>query len=552
MNEETNINLANLLFNKEEIKSVEYYEEKYPYRKEKVVTRFAPSPTGFVHIGSLYTAFINQKYSSDAKGIFFLRIEDTDQNRLIKGSIEGIIKDLKNFNITINEGALNEMEETGIYGPYKQSERLNIYKSFAYHLVKNGLAYPCFCSEKELEKLRETQSQNKERIGYYGKYAKCRNLSLTEIEEKINNGEKYVIRLKSSGNFNNKIKYKDLVKGEVEFPENDIDTILLKSDKYPTYHFAHVIDDHLMRVTHIIRGDEWLSSFPIHYQLFNYFHFFLPSFGHISPLLKKEEDRVRKISKRKDPEAKVSYYYEKGIPYEAVKEYLMTVANTNYEGWKSANPTQTIDNFKFSLNKMSSSGAIFDMDKLLNISKNYLAHLPATKLYDNLVKYEEVFDVPFGSLIKEKKDYTINILNIEREGKKPRKDYAMYSEIKDKINYMYDELFNYDNLELKTSYKKEILKDYIENYYNNKDNEEIWYEKIKKLSLKYGYAKEVKEYKQNPENYKGHVGDVCELIRVSLTSSTKTPDLYQIMNVLGETRVKERMNKFITYLDEKL
>ena len=246
MNEETNINLANLLFNKEEIKSVEYYEEKYPYRKEKVVTRFAPSPTGFVHIGSLYTAFINQKYSSDAKGIFFLRIEDTDQNRLIKGSIEGIIKDLKNFNITINEGALNEMEETGIYGPYKQSERLNIYKSFAYHLVKNGLAYPCFCSEKELENLRETQSQNKERIGYYGKYAKCRNLSLTEIEEKINNGEKYVIRLKSSGNFNNKIKYKDLVKGEVEFPENDIDTILLKSDKYPTYHFAHVIDDHLM------------------------------------------------------------------------------------------------------------------------------------------------------------------------------------------------------------------------------------------------------------------------------------------------------------------
>ena len=470
MNEETNINLANLLFNKKEIKSVEYYEEKYPYRKEKVVTRFAPSPTGFVHIGSLYTAFINQKYSSDAKGIFFLRIEDTDQNRLIKGSIEGIIKDLKNFNITINEGALNEMEETGIYGPYKQSERLNIYKSFAYHLVKNGLAYPCFCSEKELEKLRETQSQNKERIGYYGKYAKCRNLSLTEIEEKINNGEKYVIRLKSSGNFNNKIKYKDLVKGEVEFPENDIDTILLKSDKYPTYHFAHVIDDHLMRVTHIIRGDEWLSSFPIHYQLFNYFHFFLPAFGHISPLLKKEEDRVRKISKRKDPEAKVSYYYEKGIPYEAVKEYLMTVANTNYEGWKSANPTQTIDNFKFSLNKMSSSGAIFDMDKLLNISKNYLAHLPATKLYDNLVKYEEVFDVPFGSLIKEKKDYTINILNIEREGKKPRKDYAMYSEIKDKINYMYDELFNYDNLELKTSYKKEILKDYIENYYNNKDN----------------------------------------------------------------------------------
>lgn len=528
---------------------ISFYEEKYPYRKEKVVTRFAPSPTGFVHIGSLFTSFINRKYASDNNGVCLLRIEDTDQKRLIPGSVTNIINDLRDFDITFDEGMISEEEEKGLYVPYLQSKRLDIYLAYAYFLVKNNLAYPCFCTEEELSNIRSEQMEKKDRIGYYGSYAKCRDLSLEDIKENISKGKKFVIRLKSNGNFNNRIKFKDLVKGEVEFPENDLDIVLIKSDGYPTYHFAHLVDDHLMRVTHVIRGDEWLSSFPIHYQLFQIFNFKLPKYAHISPLMIKDGETTRKISKRRDVFAKVSYYYEEGICYEAVKLYLMTIANTNFEGYISSNPDNGIDSFKFTFKKMSSSGSIFDMDKLLNISKNYISLLSAEDLYDRLLNYVKVFDKDFYSLINKYRDYTINVLNIERGVKKPRKDYSKYSDIRNNIWYMYDELFSYNDIIIKDFYSKDILLSYINNYYDDFDDINLWYDNIKQLCEDFGFAREVKDYKDSPEDYKGHVGDVCELIRVSLTASLNTPDLYQIMKVMGNDRVLKRIEGFCKYMD---
>lgn len=545
----TNKELADLIFPNVS-SDTEIYEKKYPKRdlpENAVVSRFAPSPTGFVHMGSLLSAFIANFVPKITNGVFFLRIEDTDGKRTVENGINGIIKDLKDFNIIPDEGVISENESIGNYGPYIQSERKEIYESYAKKLISEGLAYPCFCSEKDLTIMREKQEHKKTRIGYYGNWAKCRNLTNEERAEKIRNGEKYIIRLKSPGNFEHKVILNDLVRGKIEMPENDIDVVLIKGDGLPIYHFAHVIDDHLMRTTHVLRGEEWISSYPIHAQLFNILRFKEPKFGHLGLVMKIDESgNRRKLSKRKDPEAAVSYYHEKGIPIEAVKLYLLTIANSNFEAWLDANPNTSIYEFKFDFKKMSESGSLFDIEKLLNISKNYISKLKATEVYENLLNYTKEYDSAFNDLITKYKDYTINILNIEREQKKPRKDYSSYSDIKNHIWYMYDELFKSPNYEFQKIVDKSeilnILNDYVKYYYDEQDDKESWFNKIKELCNKLGYASNMKDYKENPQDYKGNVSDVSTVIRVALTSKSMTPDLYEIMKLLGKERIIERIN----------
>ena len=547
----TNKDLANVMY-PNVTKTIYDYEVIYKERnlpEGAIVTRFAPSPTGFVHMGSLLTAFIASKMPKDTNGVFYLRIEDTDGKRTVENGISGILYDLKNFDIIPDEGVISETEEIGNYGPYIQSKRIDIYNTFAKYLVENDYAYPCFCTSEDLEDIRKFQEETKDRIGYYGKYAKCRNISIEEKIKRIQNNEKYVLRLKSTGDYNKKITINDCVRGKIEFPENDIDHILIKSDGIPVYHFAHVIDDHLMRTTHVFRGEEWLSSTPLHIELFNKLKFKVPKYAHLGLVMKIDEDGSRrKLSKRKDPEAAVEYYHKLGIPIEAVKLYLLTIANSNFEAWYDTNKGVDISNFKLDFKKISASGTLFDIEKLNNISKNYISRLTAKEVYDGLLTWTNEFDKDFYDLLVKYDEYSINVLNIERERKKPRKDYGSYSEIKKNIWYMYDELFNdsvYNNVELNENTNNEILLDYINNYYDELDDEETWYNKLKELAKKYNFASEVKEYKENPNNYNGHIGDICEFIRVITTSLTKTPSLYEILKLLGKDRIEKRINMFI-------
>ena len=529
-------------------KTIEDYKKIYPDRnlsEGAIVTRYAPSPTGYVHMGALFSAFIASKMAKQTSGVFFLRIEDTDKKREIENGVSGIIKDLKNYGIKIDEGMTSETEWIGEYGPYIQSKRKEIYQTFAKHLIMNDLAYPCFCTEEDLENIRKEQESIKDRIGYYGKWARDRYLSHEEVINKINNGEKYVIRLKSPGKFENKVIYDDLVKGKLELPENDLDIVIIKGDGLPTYHFAHLVDDYLMGTTHVIRGDEWLSSVPIHLQLFKVFGFKPPKYAHISPLLKEDNGTRRKLSKRKDPEAAISYYHEKGIPTQAVLLYLCTVANSNFEMWYLQNKDKTIDDFKLEFKKISSSGSLFDVDKLLNISKNYISLLSATDVYNNTLEYSKNYDNELFDLLTKYKDYSINVMNIEREQKKPRKDLAMFSDFRKQNWYMYDELFNNLNYEWQNitdkNEIKEILNLYISKYDAN-DDKDTWFNKMKEVCDALGYASDMKAYKENPDNYKGNIADVSNVLRVSLTTKSMTPDLYEIMKLLGKERMEKRFN----------
>lgn len=547
----TNKDLADLIF-PNITKTIEDYEKMYPKRDlpdDAVVTRAAPSPTGYTHIGTLFQAFISKKVAKDTNGVFFIRMEDTDRERLVEDAVDVITTDLKYFDITPDEGVISGAKEIGNYGPYTQSNRKEIYQTFMKYLVANNLAYPCFCTKEEKEEMTKAQEKRKDRIGYYGRYAKCRKIPVNDAYERIKNGEPFTLRLKSPGDFNKKIVINDLIKGRISFPENDMDIVIMKQDGLPTYHFAHLVDDHLMRTTHVIRGDEWVSSLPTHVQLFEMFGFKPPKYAHISPIMKEENGVKRKLSKRKDPEAQMSYYRKKGIPVKAVELYLMTLANTNFEQWWDANKDKTIDDFKYDFKKTSKSGGLFDVEKLMNISKNYLSRIKATEFYDMLANYTKEYDKEFHELIVKYKDFTIGLLNIEREQKKPRKDYASFSEVKELVWYMYDELFekhekNYEFTNIKD--KDEILKlmkAYIEKYYDEKDDQQTWFEKIKDLSEAFGYAREVKEFKENPSNYKGHVGDVSMVIRVALTTKSTTPNLYDIMKLFGKERILKRIKE---------
>lgn len=550
----TDKELAELIF-PNITKTPDDYEKIYPERvleSGAVVSRFAPSPTGFVHMGSLLTTLIERKIPDETNGVFYLRIEDTDQKRSVENGIQGIVDDLNNFDIKIDEGAIGEDEEIGNYGPYIQSKRKEIYECYAKDLIAKGLAYPCFCTPEELDETRNLQELNKERIGYYGSFAKCRNLTNEERAERIKNGEAYIIRLKSPGNYDNKVIFNDLVRGKIIFPENDLDVVLIKSDGLPIYHFAHAIDDHLMRTTHVLRGEEWLSSVPVHIQLFKILGFELPQYAHLGLVMKIDEETgaKRKLSKRKDKEAAVSYYHEQGIPVEAVKLYLMTIGNSNFEEWLNQNPDASINDFKFNFKKMSASGSLFDLEKLINISRNYISRLKAVEVYERALKHAKEFDSEFYDLLTKYKDYCVNMFNIEREQKKPRKDYAMFSEIKSYTWYMFDELFTGDiNYEFQTISNldevKKILSLYLEKYYHEEDDEQTWFERLKDLSEELGYAREVKEYKENPDNYKGHVGDISMVLRVALSSKSMTPNLYQIMKLFGRDRLVNRFNLII-------
>ena len=543
--------LANLIF--PNAKDISYYEEKYPKRNLKegaIVTRIAPSPTGFVHIGSLYQGLIAKRVADRTEGVFFLRIEDTDQKREIENGTTEIVQSFKDFDIEIDEGMISESESKGDYGPYKQSLRKEVYQSYAKYLIEQGKAYPCFCSSKEVEEIREKQEKAKIRPGYYGVWAKCRSVTVEEAIKRIKSGEDYIIRFKSPGREDKKIKHKDVIKGNVEFPENDQDIVIIKADGLPTYHFAHVVDDHLMRTTHVIRGDEWLSSVPLHLQLFQELGFRPPKYAHIAPIMKNDNGNKRKLSKRKDAEAAVSYYKKEGIPSQAVKEYLLNIANSNFENWRRANPDKNIEEFDFQLNKMSVSGALFDMIKLLDVSKNVISKYTAEEVYEKALTWAKEYDKELEKML-ENKEYSLKVLGIERGNKKPRKDISKWSEVKDNIEYMYEEEFYkkereypYQVINDKEEIKN-ILDLYIKKYYNPSDDKETWFNKIKDLTEELGYCKDVKEFKANPGKYKAHVGDVSTVLRVSLTSRTNTPDMYEIMQVLGKENIEKRFQKII-------
>ena len=543
--------LADLIF--PDAKPILYYEEKYPKRnlpEGAEVLRVAPSPTGNVHIGTIYQALICRKVTNQTGGVFYSRIEDTDQKREIEGGITQIIQSLKTFDLSPDEGMINENEWKGEYGPYKQSLRKDIYQAYAKYLLEQGKAYPCFATADELEEMRQKQEAAKVRTGYYGVWAKYRNLTTDEAAEKIKAGVPYIIRFKSPGREDRKIKHKDIIKGNVEFPENDQDIIIIKSDGLPTYHFAHAIDDHLMGTTIVTRGDEWLSSVPLHLQLFSELGFRPPKYAHTPTLLKNEDGNKRKISKRKDPEAAASYYQEVGIPSLAVKEYLLNIANSSFENWRRQNPSASIDEFEFGLNKMSVSGALFDMVKLLDVSKIVISRYTAEEVYENSVNWAENYDKELLKILEDK-EYALKVFGIERGNIKPRKDIAKWSDIKENIEYMYDSEFyktprNYDYQKITDKELiNKILKLYMEKYYNETDDKQTWFEKIKDLSQEVGFAREVKEWKQEPEKWPGHVGDISTVLRVALTSRSNTPDMYEIMQVLGKDRIFKRFETAI-------
>jgi glutamyl-tRNA synthetase len=537
-----NKELANLIF--PDAKDYTYYEEKYPERdlpEGAEVVRVAPSPTGFIHVGGIFQGLIAKKIAEQTNGVFFVRIEDTDQKRKIENGVEEILGAYKDYDLYPDETV-----GKGNYGPYVQSERKEIYQSYAKKLLEEGNAYPCFCSPEELDQIRENQTKAQERTGYYGKWAKCRNMPIDMAAEKIKAGVPYIIRFKSPGNPDKKIKHKDVIKGNIDFPENDQDIVIIKSDGLPTYHFAHAVDDHLMHTTIVTRSDEWVASVPLHLQLFRVLGFKTPKFAHTAPLEKREGDTKRKLSKRKDPEAAVSYYTKEGIPKEALKEYLMNIANSNFEIWRKQNPDKDMmKDFDFKLNKMGVSGALFDMVKLLDVSKGIISKFTAEEVYDATYTWASKFDEELAEMLKDK-DYALKVLGIERGNAKPRKDIAKWSDVKNIIYYMYDEKFDkngefeYQKITDKDEIEK-IVKTYFEKYYDENDDKQTWFNKMKDLSEEMGYAREVKEYKANPDAYKGHVGDISTVIRVKLTGRCNTPDLYEIMQVIGKERLLKRI-----------
>ena len=525
----------------------EYYENKYPKRNLKdgaMVTRLAPSPTGFVHLGSLDVGFVDRVMASQSGGVCYLRIEDTDTKRTVENGINEIIESLDKFGITFDEGVTKD-GEVGEYGPYIQSKREDIYKAFAKKLIIEDKAYPCFCSHDDVEHIKEIQTKNKEQIGYYGRWAKCRKLTMEDVIEKINNGEKYIIRLKSRGNINHRVKFRDEIVGKMEIPQNNLDIPIIKSDGLPTYHFAHAVDDHLMGTTHVIRGEEWLASLDKHIDLFETLGFELPKYAHISTLMVDDNGTRRKLSKRKDPWAAVSYYHKQGIPNEALVLYMATITNSNFEMWMNQNKDKSYKDFEFSFNKMPKGGTMYDYDKIINISKNYISTLKAEDVYNRALEYALEYDKELYDLLVKYKDYSIDVFNIEREQKKPRKDIATWGDVRDQIWYMYDELYNPDNYEWQKVTDKDEIVNVVSSYldkYDINDDKDTWFNKMKEVASSLGYAGEMKLYKENPDNYKGSIADFSTILRVTLTSKSNTPDLYEIMRLLGNERMKKRLD----------
>lgn len=540
-----NEQLAELLFGGID-KSPEYYEKKYPKRslpEGAPVTRIGPSPTGFVHLGNLYNAIIGERLAHQNGGTFFLRIEDTDAKREVEGAVELVISAMDFFGIHFDEGASVD-GDNGDYGPYRQRLRKDVYQCYAKELVKNGLAYPCFCSEDDLSKMREEQISDKLNFGYYGKWAKCRALSIDDIKKRIENGDKYVLRFKSNGDENNHVEVYDGIRGTLNVSENYQDFVLLKSDGIPTYHFAHVIDDHLMRTTHVVRGEEWLSTLPIHVQLFDALGFDRPIYCHTAVLMKMDGDTKRKLSKRKDPELGLEYYRSEGYAPRAVWEYLMTVLNSNFEEWRLENPDAPIDDFKFSLDKMSNSGALFDIMKFEDVSREVLLRTPADKIYDEFSDWLKEYDPEFYKLFTRDRNYSEKIIDVGRNGNRPRKDLTSWKQAREFFSFYFPETFKIEDEfpeRVSEEDRNEILKQYLTSFDIKDDNSE-WFQKIRDITESMGYAVKPKDFKKNPDMYKGSVSDVSGVIRVAITGRTNSPDLWEICQIIGEDEMTRRIN----------
>ncbi|MBC8544914.1 glutamate--tRNA ligase [Bianquea renquensis] len=511
--------------------------------QEAKVTRMAPSPTGFMHLGNLYGALIDERLAHQSGGVFYLRIEDTDAKRKVENGEEKILEVFDRYGLTFDEGATLG-GDNGQYGPYRQSLRGAIYQTYVKELVQKGMAYPCFCTEEELNDMRRQQEANRENFGYYGKYAKFRDCSLEEIKGRIARGESYVIRFRSPGSLDRKVPFTDLVKGKMELTENDQDVVILKSDGIPTYHFAHVVDDHLMGTTHVVRGEEWLATLPIHLQLFQAMGWKPPKYIHTAQLMKMENGSKRKLSKRKDPELALDYYYQAGVPVPAVLEYLMTLLNSNYEEWRMANPQADWKSFPFTTKKMSASGALFDMDKLLDVSKNVISRMTAHEVYRYVEQWTATQDSDFHTLFTADPAYAEAILSIGRGGKKPRKDIALWSDVKPYVSFFFDELFEPDYGAMPANLDRTVVRTILEDYkqiYEETDDADAWFEKLRQMCPRYGFTANMKEYKAAPDQFAGNVGDLSMVLRVAICGRTNSPDLQIVMGLLGRERVLARL-----------
>ena len=542
--------LANLLF-PDVTDTPEMMEARFPQRNAPegaVITRMAPSPTGFVHLGNLVQGLTSERMAHQSGGVLFLRVEDTDAKREVPGAVEVLIDTLKHYGIHFDEGATMD-DDLGDYGPYRQRQRAHIYHVYAKKLVLDGMAYPCFCTEEELNTMREKQEANKETTGYYGSYAIWRDRPLEEIKDHLDAGDPWVLRFRSTGDISRQFKFNDLVKGELTITENNVDHVLLKSDGIPTYHFAHAVDDHLMRTTHVVRGDEWLPTLPFHIQLFQALGFKLPKYVHIGPLMKMDGTSKRKLSKRKDPELALTYYKAEGFPVQAVYEYIMTLLNSNYEDWRRANPDAPATDFKFSPKKLNPAGNLFDYAKLCDVSKNVIARMDAQQVYDLLVEYTEEFDKDFANALTADPDYAKAILAIGRGGKKPRKDLATWKEAKPYMGFFYDQYLQVPVFDEKFS--PALVKTVLEKYlaaYDFADDSNTWFNKVKSITEEIGFTTDMKAYKADPSAFPGTVADVSTMIRLAITGKTNSPDLYTVTQILGHDRTVSRVQQVIDRL----
>ncbi len=570
MTEEERIELAELLFPGID-RTPEDYEKIYPERdlpEGAMVTRLGPSPTGFIHLGNLYGAFVDERLAHQSGGKFYLRIEDTDDKRYVEGATDLIIKSLSWFGIDFDEGA-NAEGETGGYGPYTQSLRGDIYKAYARKLIVDGTAYPCFMTEEEIAAVRESQEASKLTPGVYGEFSRCRDWTLDQIKAALSERKPYVVRLRSSGfppeyyqklaseaeeagadkdtvPEQTKITVIDAIRGKLEMPENFQDVVILKTTGIPTYHFAHVVDDHLMRTTHVVRGAEWLSSLPIHVELFYKLGIRRPVYCHTAQLMKLDENgNKRKLSKREDPELSLGFYMDQGYHPDAVREYLMTVLNSNYEEWREKDPDAPIEDFPFKTRKMSSAGALFDLNKLNDISKDVLLKKSAGELYDFLKTWSDEHAPEYAEVFADR-EYLEKILDLGRNDRKPRKDLIFARQIMKYISYFFDDMFSVED-ELPEEVSKEDAKEILTRYlasYGHSDDQQAWFEKIRAITGDLGYAVRPKDYKKDPESYKGHVGHVSTVIRIALMGRTDSPDMWEIQQILGEERVRARISSF--------
>lgn len=519
-------------------------EARFPQRNLKegaVVTRMAPSPTGFVHLGNLVQGMISERMAHQSGGVLFLRVEDTDAKREVPGAVEVLIDSLKHYSIHFDEGATHD-GDNGVYGPYRQRQRAGIYHVFAKKLVSEGKAYPCFCTEEELNAIREKQERAKETTGYYGPYAIWRDRPMEDIQAQLAAGNPWVLRFRSEGSIENQFKFDDLVKGKLTITENNVDHVLLKSDGIPTYHFAHAVDDHLMRTTHVVRGDEWLPSLPFHIQLFKALGFKLPKYVHIGPLMKMDGNSKRKLSKRKDPELALTFYKAEGFPVQAMREYLMTVLNSNFEDWRRANPDAPIESFQFSPKKLNPAGSLFDYAKLVDVSKNVISRMSADTVYDLLAEWAQEFDPEFWEKLAADPDYAKAILAIGRGGKKPRKDLATWMEAKPYMGFFYDEYLEKPVFDEKfdTSLVKTVLEKYLASFDAN-DDSNGWFGKVKAITEEIGFTTDMKAYKADPAAFPGTVADVSTMLRIAITGKTNSPDLYTVTRILGSSRMTQRV-----------